>query len=243
MLVRRAEKLNRWEPLDRWLSAVRHLTGVYLLFVAAEEDFPYRLVDGKRAGLKPHLELIKNRGRIVRCAMPNEADALAWVRRRAPALDEEMARYLLQRTGANLAATAAACAKLAVLDGNPGHATLDALAEETPADTFTDCLLARRKPDALRAAERLSDRDWPRTVALLDARLDLLAALWRATRAGLSPREITGHPTFLVRQYLPLARHYDPRRCVYARRVLAVCDEAGKTGARVGLLEALVALW
>lgn len=242
ILVRNAERISRWQPLDGWLAATRQLVGVYLLFVSGEPDFAYQMVDGRKAGLKPHLETIKNRGRIVRCSMPHELDLVAWVRRRVP-LDEEMARYLLRRTGADLATVAGTCTKLALLPGNPGPVTIDALCAEAPTDTFVNALLNLRKRDALLAAPSVSDKDYGRTVSVLDQRLDLLAALWRATRAGRAAREITGWPTFLVRQYLPAAKHYDPDRCVYSRRVLAVCDEALRGGARTGWLEALVALW
>lgn len=242
VLIRRAEKIASWGSLETWLAGTRHLPTTYLVFVAAEDDFPYRYVDGKRAGLKPHVELIKARGRIVRCAPPNEADAVAWVRRRAP-LDPDMARYLLQRSGGNLSTVAAACAKIALFNTSPGTGAIDALCAEAPNDTFVDSLLAMRKRDALLAADSLPERDYTKTIALLDTRLDLLASLWRATRAGLSAREVQGHPPFLVRQYMPVAKLYEPRRCEYARRVLAVLDNALRSGARTGVIEALVALW
>ncbi len=243
VVVRGAQRLTGWAPLYAWLAAGRALAGAHLLFVADEPDLPYQYVQGKRAGLHPHVEAIKNKGRIVRCAAPNEADALAFTLRRGPNLDPETARYLLHRTGGDLGVVAAVCAKLALLPGQPGHGSIDALCDEVSELSFADSLLALRKPAALHAAAALPEAEWPRLFALLDSRLDLLAALWRATRAGLAPREIAGHPIFLIRRYLPLARPYDPARCVYARRVLAVCDDAVRCGARTGVLEALVALW
>ena len=243
ILVRGAEKLTRWEPLEFWLTNSRKLPNTYLLFIAHELDFPYRIVDGKRTGLKAHVELIKTRGRIVRCAAPNETDAVAWVRRRAPALDDATARYLLQRTGGRLMPAAGVCAKLALFSGTVGRVTIDALADEAPAESFTDSLLALKKREALMAAQTLSEPEYPAVFGLLDSRLDTLAGLWRATRLGLSGRDIENTSPYLVRQYLPIAKHYDPKRCVYSRRVLAVCDEALKNGARVGVIEALVALW
>ncbi len=243
VLVRAADLLTRWSALHAWLGNLRALPGAHLLFVSAEPDFPYEYVQGKRAGLKDHVEAIKARGRIVRCAQPNDIDALTWTLRRGPTLDEEMARYLLYRAGANLATVATVCGKLAALPGTPGRTSIDALCDAEPADSFVDSLLALNKPHALLAAANLPEREYGRVFALLDNRLDLLAALWRATRAGLTQREIAGLPTFLVRRYTPMAKHYEPGRCAYARRVLAVCDAAVRNGARTAVIEALVALW
>ncbi len=243
LLIRRAEKVTQWAALEHWLASSRRFPNTYLVFVSGEDDFPYHYTDGKRAGLKPHVELIKTRGRIVRCAMPNDIDLLAWVRRRAPSLDEETADYLLRRCGGDLLSVAAVAGKLAVLSGTPGRASIDALCQENPSRSFVDHLLAVDKRQALLAAQRLTDRELPKLLATLDSRLDLLGELWRASRAGLSARDVQGQPMFLVRQYLPIARHYDPNRCVYRRRVLAVCDDAARQGVKTGLVEALVALW
>jgi DNA polymerase III delta subunit len=243
IVIRSAEKITTWEPLTRWLTQTRALTTSYLLFVAAQPDFAASTVDGKRTGLLPHLELIKNRGRIVRCATPNDHDAITWARRRAP-ISESAARHLLTRTGGDLTAAGAVLDKLALFPAPTiTPAGIDALVEPAPASSFTDALLAGDKPAALRAATAMTDRDTAAAISLLDTRLDTLAALCTATRAGQSAREIIGINPYLVRQYLPIGRHYDPRRCVYARRVLAVCDGALRRGARTGVIEALVALW
>jgi len=243
VLVRAAEKVKNWEPLEGWIAASRRLPNNYLLFASGDDDFPYLAGDGRRAGLKPHVELIKNKGRIVRCTLPNQTDLVAWAHRRAPTLDEPTLRHLLHYAGGNLSAVATVAGKLAVLNGTAGPRTVEALCDESPADTFADSLLSLNKRAALLHAETLDERDLPRLISHLDSRLDLLAQLWRATQAGLSPREVQGQPIFLVHRYLPIAKHYDPRKCVNCRRVLAVCDEAVKSGARIGLIEALVALW
>jgi len=243
ILVRDADLITHWRPLAAWVAAGRTLPHSHLVLVSAQPDLPYRTVDGARAGLPPHLELVKAKGRIVRCATPNERDAIAWARRRAPGLTDTTAAHLLTRVGGDLAAAAAVCAKLDLFDGQPATATIDSLCELAPADTLVDSLLALRKADALTSVAALSDRDYLKTVGLLESRLDLLGSLWRSVRIGLSARDITGQPAFLVHHYLPMAKHYDPPRCTYARRLLAVFDEAIRTGARVGALEALVALW
>jgi DNA polymerase III delta subunit len=243
VVVRDADAITNWQPLAAWVAAGRALPHTHLLLVSAQPDLPYRMVDGARTGLPAHLELIKAKGRIVRCATPNERDTIAWVRRRAPGLSEATAAHLLTRVGGNLAAAAAVCAKLDLFTGPPSVNTINMLCESAPADTLVDSLLALHKADALAGAALLDDRDYLKTLGQLEARLDLLGNLWRSVRIGLSAREITDQPAFLVHRYLPMAKHYDPHRCTHARRLLAVIDEAVRTGARVGALEALVALW
>src|SRR5207247_5800197 len=39
VLVRRAEKVRNWQPLEGWLAASRQLPGNHLLYVAAADDF------------------------------------------------------------------------------------------------------------------------------------------------------------------------------------------------------------
>lgn len=246
ILIRDAQAMKRFDPLEGWLDNTRRLPGVHLLFVADEPDLPYERDErGKKTQLKPHALLMQQRKRscqLVRCALPNPTDAVAWVRRRAP-LDADTAGYLLTRVGGNLLHAAAVCGKLAVFTAAAGPPVIDALAEEVPADCFTENLLFGRKRDALAAIAGLAPAQYPRLISTLDARLDTLSALWRHLRSGYGAREVAGLPYFLVRHYTPIANHYDPARCAYCRRLLAVVDDAYATGARDALLEALVALW
>lgn len=243
VLVRQAEKLTRWDRLQSWMTRTRQLPGVYLLLVSNETDLPYATAGGKRAGLKPHIAAIKApRGSLVKCSMPNEADALAWVQRRSQ-LDDAAARHLLTRCGGDLATAAAVCAKLAVFGGRASTATIDAMCTERPAASFVDSLLALNKKQALLAVPDLAEREAAMLIGLLDSRLDLLQALHRIHNSGQSLRDLNGINPFLARQYLPIARHYEPSRCVYRRRVLAVIDDALRSGARDAVWEALVALW
>lgn len=242
VVIRDAEKLNHRGQLVDWLSRTRQLPNVHLVFVSAEPDFPYTTAGGKKT-LKPYAAAIKApRGVLVRCAMPNEDDAVRWVCRRTR-LDDSTARHLLTRAGGNLATAAAVAAKLSLFDGQASTATIDLLCLERPMDDFTDILLAL---DKRRALLRIPDLDEPnrlKLVALLDSRLDLLQTLHRHQAAGRTLREITGVSPFLARQYLPLARHYDPSQCSQRRRVLALVDDVLRSGVRVGALEALVSLW
>lgn len=239
VVVRDADKISNWGPLRTFIDGGRQLPGSHLVLVSAQPDLPTTA-----EGATPeHVELIKTKGRVVRCAAPNETDAISWARRRAPALTVRSAAHLLTRTGGNLAAAAGVCTKLALFSGVPSAAIIDGLCEATPVDCVTDLLLARRKSDALAAAASVPERDYLHTVACLENRLDLLASLWQVARTGLGPREVTGHPPFLVHRYFGHARHYDPAHCAHARKVLLLIDDAIRGGARTGVLESLIALW
>ncbi len=238
VLVRAADRLTYWDPLATFLRAGRQLPHTHLMLVSHQRDL---VADGD--DLPAHLELIKAKGRVVRCSALNEADAVAWVRRRHPALTERGAAHLLTRTAGKLGPAAQLCAKLNLFTGTPSTAVIDALCDPVPAEGVTDLLLALRKPAALAAAAHLPQRDYGQAIGLLDARVDLLGSLWRSVRTGLTPREVTGHPPFLVYRYYGHAKHYDPARCAHARQVLVLIDDALRAGARVGVLEALIALW
>jgi len=243
IVVRQAQKLRRWQTLIDWAGKLRAMPGQYLLFVAGEPDFPY-VGDAKRGTLKPHVELIKNKGRIVRCAMPNETDAVAWVRRRAPLLDERTATYLLTRAGGSLVTAGNVAAKLALFTNvTVTQATIDLLIDEHPGQSFVDALLHDDKPAAMCIAGGVDRSERGRIIALLDSRLDLLGQLWNTVRAGQGLRDVVGVNPFLARLYLPIAKHYNPQRCAYLRRLLAVVDDAHRSGADEGVMEALVALF
>lgn len=242
-VIRDADKLKRWTHLTTWAANLRTMPGSYLLFVSAEPDFPY-VGDGKRGTLKPHVELIKNKGRIVRCAMPNEDDAVAWVRRRCPLLDERTALHLLTRSGGSLSTAANVAAKLALFTNVAVNtATIDLLVEERSGQSFVDALLHDDKRSAVMLAATLDRAERARVIALLDSRLDVLGHLWNTVRAGQGLRDVTGVNPFLARLYLPIAKHYNPQRCAYTRRLLAVVDDAHRRGADEGVMEALVALF
>lgn len=243
LLVRSAQKLRHWAPLHPWLGSTRQLPGVYLLFVSDEHDISQVTVSGRRI-TAPHIEAMKApRGHVVRCATPNADDAVAWVCRHAT-VDTRTAQHLLTRVGGDLVAAKAVCAKLSLFPGVvAGTRAVDALVTQMPGLGFVDALLDLRRSEALLCLPGLTDPERMRIIGLLDHRLDVLATLHRLVRAGLTQREVQGIPHFLVRQYWFTAKHYDTARCAYRRRLLAVIDDALRSGARTGAFEALVALW
>ncbi len=228
--VRDAEALSDWAPLAGWLNTARRRPSTHLLFVSGQPDVPDA----------DHITLLRKRsqGQVVRCTTPNEADLIAWVRRRCD-LDVDLAVRLLNRVDWNVPAAADACAKLAVLGlRHVAPGTVDAVCLP-PAGDLVEYLLAGDKARAITAVDQLDTA----AIALLAARVDILERLWRAARAGVPTREIRDVPQFLTARYLPLAARYHPKRCAHARRLLAVAEDAYRNGARSGVAEALVALW
>ncbi len=238
IVVDDAQRITSWTPLVEWIQHAKTMPHTWAVFIAAPET----------AGEPPAavIEALKTKrtlGHVVRCTMPNERDAIAWVRRRGPAFDDTAARHLLTRVGGDLAAAASVIDKCALFPGTPVPAVIDHLAEPEPGESFVDYLLARDKPAALLAAKAVNDTEVLAVIGQLDHRLDTLAALWQALRAGKRLHEVSGVPAWLARKYAPHAKHYDPQRCAYSRRVLSVLDSAVRNGARTGAMEALVALW
>lgn len=242
ILIRDADKLSRWQHLTQWLARARTMPGVHLVFVSNDTDLPHTKTGGKKT-LKPHVAALKApRGHLIKCTQPNENDALAWVRRRAR-LDEPVARYLLTRVGGDLTQAAAVCTKLSLFDARAGAATINALVDENPQADFTDSLIALDKRQALLHTDTIGYADQFGLLALLDSRLDLLHKLHRLQIAGRNWHDVTGISPFLTRRYLPHARHYNPAACTQRRRLLASIEHALRSGARIGTLETLVALW
>ncbi len=242
VIVREAQRMKRWEPLTEWLSQRQRLPRNYLLFIADGDDFDTVTVDGRKV-IAPHIEQVRaSRGRLVRCGLPNEGDAVAWLRSRAP-MSEATARYVLKRVGHDLRLAADVAGKVKLFGGNPGESTIDALCQVEPADSFADALVGLDREDALRALPGLADADRVRVLRLLESRLDILSLLWKANRARTPVREITDVPAFLLHKLMPVARHYPPEKCVKARSLLAATEVAHRGGARTGVFESLIALW
>lgn len=238
ILIRDADKLTRWEHLHAWLARTRNQPGVYLILVSNEPDLPY----ATKKQLKPHVAALRApRGYLVKCTLPGENEAIGWLQHRAR-LDTDAARYLLERTGGNLTAAAHTCTKLNLFTDPAGKASIAALTPETPAADLADSIIALDRRSAMLSARQLGHGERLGLVALLDSRLDLLNTLHKMQVAGRNHRDYSLNQ-FLTRLYLPYARHYDTTSCVRRRRVLAFAEDAIRSGAKTGVLEALISLW
>jgi DNA polymerase III delta subunit len=236
--LRGAELLPSWIPLASWLAQPsRRLARSHLLLVSDQAEPPGAIVElhGTR----------RSQMRIVRCGTPRQADLVWWIRSMAP-MDEPTAEHLAQRLRGNLAAVRDVCATVRLFPGAPTARVVDALCREQPAQTFVERLLMLRRTAAIQMTAEVPAVEYRAVLGLLASRLGVLEKLYHAVCAELSRREIAaldGVPYFLANQFLPVARHYSPDRCARRRALLAVADDATASGARDGVLEALVASW
>lgn len=249
VLVRDADRIKKWKPLEDWINSSRLTPTQHLLFVSNESDFPYLPnPQGKPTTLKPHAELIKAKtlGRLIRCAPPNEEDLVYLVQRLMPGTDSHTAAYLITRTQGSVSLIHNVAGKASVFKGSVSPQVIDALCSESPSEDFTHELLALHKPQAFLALEALAYQDYPKTIGSLDRSLDYMGKLNQALRRKQTLKDISMSkevPVFIARLLLPYAKHYDPQRITSCRQVLAMADSNIQAGAREATMEAVVSLW
>lgn len=120
------------------------------------------------------------------------------------------------------------------------------LLSEMPRDTFSDALVAIDKKTALLALERLTPSEYSRTLGMLDQRLDLAGMVHDLMLEHKTASEIAraaGNKNFLVPEIMKVAKHYDSKRRLEIRQVLALADETLRSGEHVGVLEVVVSQW
>lgn len=246
VLVRNAEKITRWKPLEGWIAASRTIPTLHLLFVSEEHDFPYvKTPEGKNVELKTHAEAIKNRGRIIRCSPPAEEDQYTWLKQFGN-LSDDTAKYLLTRVAGDLVAAKGAVLKASMFQGEITPSVVDVMVLPEPGDAFVLELLALRKDRAINSVVGVAEKDISKTIGILDSRLEVLGKLHRLQRERKTAKDIIVSGAvnqFLVRMLIPYASTYDQSKRLHCRRVLAAADDAYRSGARTGILETVTALW
>jgi hypothetical protein len=247
VVVRDSDSIKGWAPLRDWVeSASRTMPNNYLVLTSNVHDWPYIVRDGKRtADLEEPSCFIKGRGHVIRCSTPNEDDLRAWVQRQAPCSDAT-ATHLLKRVGGDLTRAKNVCRKASLFRGEMSKAVVDALCAEGVGEEFVDALLSMDRPRALAALETMDPERYSPAIGLLDFDLAVMGQIHQALRERQSMKDMlvaADLNPFVVRRLYPHAKHYDPVRRAASRGSLAVADEALRSGARVGVMEALVALW
>lgn len=238
-IVRDAERIKKWEPLEDWLANARLMPTSYVLFVSNEHEFN----DERLA----HRAIVDKGGSMVRCNHLDEDAALEWLRRITPDLHIDVGLHLLERVGGDLRAAYDVLWKASLFSaGSPAKDVVTLLSQSSPADSFADALVAGKRDVAVQQLEELSPDEHLRTIGLLDSRLEALLILNRAARKGLGPREINANRLlnpFLTRILYPFAKSYDPATVDRRRALLTLVDGHAREGARVGVMESLCALW
>lgn len=253
VVVRSAERLKAPEKILALAKRTDAHPRVYVVFVSAEPAVPrdQPTDDQKKRGSKGDVVAwlaLGARGHIIECR-PFTTDtasvAVAWVQAKT-GMRQAVAGHLLNRADGNMRLVRDTCAKVALIGQEPSIAAVNDLLSAQPRDTFVDALVAMDKKGALHALERIQPDEYGRTLGLLDSQLDLAGMVHDMTMARASAYDIAkkaGSKQFLVKDLLTVSGHYDAKRRAAIRRVLAQADEALRAGARVGVLEAVVALW
>jgi len=243
ILVRQADHVKNWNPLEKWLTDSKNLAANYLMFVSDESDYP--VTQDKDPILLPHVELIRKKGKTVKCSMPSQAEVLAWIKRNSR-LNDFSANFLYERCGSDLYAVANVCKKSLMFKADPGSQVLAELSKEYAGQNFTDCLIYQNKKAALLDLPNIPESDYSKIIGQLYAKLDTLYALHRAGPNFSTTRELseaTGIKMFLITKYLQSSKSYDRAKVTNCKNILTVVDDAVQRHATEGSMELLVSLW
>lgn len=239
----------RW--IQAWLDSRHSLAQAWLILDdSPAEDFPRRTTDDGEV-LAPHMEMIKasSLGQMVRCSTPSEDDLVAWIGRQSRAISDENARFLLARTGGDMAAIRDVCVKSEVLAAYGyviGKPQVSSLCDERAGTEFAEALLAGNKKRAFLAASGIGREEAGAAIGFLASRLDTLESIRCGQEDGVLPRDLatqTGIPAYLITQYGSMARDFGDGRLRKLRALLAEADDAWRGGAREGVPEVIAACW
>lgn len=252
VIVRNAERLAHPERLQQFVTHRGENPFTYLIFVSRDNDLP-RLTPGAdnkygKGELVPYLAALTGKGHVIECKPVTAATAqkaVTWVQNKA-GVKKQIAEYLLARANVNMRLVRDICAKIRVFDGEPTINVVNLMLSEQPRDDFADALLALDKKTALLALAKIQPGDYLGTIGMLDSRLDfagMLHDMQIEQRTNAEMVKAAGRQSFLVKDILPIAKHYNSKRRLQIRNTLAMADEALREGIRIGPMEAIVALW
>jgi DNA polymerase III delta subunit len=243
-IVRNAEAVQSWSELTDWLSQSRANPSNYLLLVSNQSDAQAIFAKGKRVGYTEHIELIRTKGKFIKCSQPNDEDLINWARRYG--LTASGAQHIVERTSGDTSLMLDVFRKLNVWNGAPSNKALDLLCEEQALDSFADYLILRDKKSAIMALKTMSEEDKAKIITRLDYRLDTVMEIARHVRRRMYAGDIsaaTGIKIYIVKRFTAISKEYDDKKIRYCRQLLALIDSALKDGAKVGVWETLVTLW
>jgi DNA polymerase III delta subunit len=244
IVVRNAEKIEDWSSLAAWLANSKINPNNHLLFVSNQADAPVLWSKGKKTGYQDYIELIRTKGKFIRCSMPNDEDLVSWAQ--TYRLTKSVAEHLVERTSGDTALMLNVLRKVHIWNSSPNTKVIDLLCEEQALDSFADYLILRDKKTAYIALQTMSDDDRAKIVSRLDYRLDMLTEIGKYVRKRMYAGDIaatTGIKVYLIKRFAPVVKDYDERKIRYCRQVLALVDGAVNDGVKIGAYEALITLW
>lgn len=248
VVVRDAERVRDWGPFLEWCQHSREMPTTHIVFVSGEEDFPYSPgPEGKRGKgvLRGHVVKVKERGRLVRCG-PGSRDDLRWWIRRTVGGSDLVVDYFIDRAGGSVPVIADALKKMELFSGELSREAVDLLCRRSSEDSFVADVIRGDTVGAVGALAVLPEGGYGRTVGRLNAMLTHLGRLNVAVRSRETVVDVIKGgevPVAVAREFYPVAQHYSEERRSRCREVLGLTDQALMQGQRVGVMEALVALW
>lgn len=251
VVVRGAQRLKNPDRITAWLKASAQNPLTYVVFISDDKDLP-RLPPSEenrfgKGEIMPFLSF-GSKGHIVECkpfTATTAGKARAWVRSKAD-MSDQVAGFLLDHANGDLRLVRDLCVKLSVFPGTITNGVVAQLLTEVPGDDFADALIMLDKKTALAALEKMQPSEFGQAIGFLDARLELAGMIHDMQRDQATQGEIAraaGNKNFLVKNLLPVTKHYDAKRRLRIRQTLAIADEYLRIGAREGILESVVALW
>lgn len=244
IVVRAADKIEDWSGLETWLAFSRSNPNNYLVFISTQADAPSVYAKGKRVQYVEHIEVIRTKGKFIKCSQPNDEDLISWSQ--SYGLTDNVASYLVERTSGDTALMFNVLQKVHIWNGSPNIRVIDLLCNEQALDSFADYLILRQKPTAYLALQSMSQADKDKIISRLDYRLDMLMEIARLARKRMYAGDIaasTGIKVYLVKRFLPIAKDYDEQKIKYCRQILSLVDGALRDGAKTGVWETLITLW
>jgi DNA polymerase III delta subunit len=243
-VVRNAEKFTDWEGLIEWLANSRNNPKNYLLFVSELSDAPGIFSKGKKVSYEDYIEVIRTKGKLIKCSTPNEDDLLKWVE--SYGLTKQSANFLIDRTSGDISSLHEILKKVHIWNGSPNAQALKLLCDEQVTDSFVDYLILRDKSSAYLALQNMSEEEKTKAITQLEYRLDFLLEIGSYVRRRVYDVDIasaTGFKIYLIKKFKGIVKEYTNTKIKYCRQILAMIDQANRDGAKIGTMEALITLW
>ena len=241
----RAEQISMTERMAQLIAAISELS--YVLFVSSEDDFARVEADGKKT-LAPHLAAIQasRNGQLIRCVAPSDEErVLKLVASWWPGAGTNFASQVMHASGGTLEAAYQACEIARRAGLPPKDQGLHLAVQQTPHARFADLVVMGDQTGSTVSARSLTASEARSALGLLSYRLGVLQQLAAYQARGYGTEEIARKGIDRIQQRLlaPYALKYPAERVLKCRQLLALAEDAQRSGARTGVLEAVAALW
>jgi hypothetical protein len=243
VVVREAERIRDWAPLEHMLAAYRQLPRCTALFVDGGEQ-PGRGENPPADTLQGRLLRRSGAAVLVKTSVPGDEELEEWAAALLPEAARGLAAEVLRVTGGDVRAARDLCARLSVLPPDLERRTVSWLAGE-PVFDFASAVIAGNRKAAFSAAPLLTSDQLGYAIGTLAGWLDDLAVLAPAAARNATLREIgaLGVSQYSALRLLPVVSRYNPAAIHRDRSVLLVAAEAWQSGQRDGVPEVIAALW